>query len=58
MLGIISTIAFTIAVILVALGNVGTGFSNPLLWLGVGGAFLALQVTLPVGWGPVRRTVP
>lgn len=58
MLGIASAIAFIISVILVAVGNVGTGFANPLLWIGVGGALLALHVTVPVGWGPVRQPMP
>jgi hypothetical protein len=55
MLGISSAIAFIISVILIAVDKTGTGLANPLLWIGVGGALLALHVTVPVNWGPVRR---
>jgi hypothetical protein len=55
MLGICSAIAFVISVILIAVDKMGTGLANPLLWVGVGGALLALHLTVPVSWGPVRR---
>jgi hypothetical protein len=49
MLAIGSFIAFLIAVILVALDKTGSHLENPLLWIGVGGCFLALH---EAGVGP------
>lgn len=55
MLAIASAVSFIVSVILVAVDKTaGTGFSSPLLWIGAGGAFLALHLAYPTAW-PVRR---
>jgi hypothetical protein len=56
MLAVASAVAFIIAVILIAVDKIGTGFGNPLLWIGAGGALLALHLVVPVsGWTIGRR---
>jgi hypothetical protein len=58
-LAVASAVAFIIAVIIIAVDKIGTGFGNPLLWIGVGGALLALHLVVPVGtWAIGRRTTP